>query len=99
MSRHTQMYANTRWRKRRAEQLRKSPLCAYCLRMGKATSANTADHITPHKGDPVKFEGPLQSLCHDCHVKVKALEERGKGQIGGDAQGNPIDPHHHWNVP
>jgi len=97
MSRHTHMYANARWRKRRAEQLRKKPLCAYCLRMGKATEATVADHLTPHRGNTILFEGPLQSLCGSCHSKVKALEEGGKGQIGGDADGNPIDPNHHWN--
>jgi 5-methylcytosine-specific restriction enzyme A len=98
MSQHTHMYQNSRWRKRRAEQLKKEPLCRYCRKVGKATEASVADHITPHRGDPVKFEGPLMSLCPPCHNRVKKLEEGGKGVIGGDTQGNPIDPNHHWNL-
>lgn len=97
MSQFTKMYANARWRNRRKEQLRIEPLCRYCRFVGKAVEATVADHITPHKGDPVLFEGPLQSLCNPCHVKVKRLEEEGKGMIGGDSSGNPIDPNHHWN--
>lgn len=63
------------WRKRRADQLRAFPLCAYCLEDGIARVATVADHITPHRGDPVLFAGPLMSLCADCHNGRKAKEE------------------------
>jgi len=99
MSQHQKMYNNSRWRKRRAELLRKEPLCRYCRAKGLAVEATVADHVTPHKGDPVLFEGRLQPLCKACHDRVKKLEEGGKGVIGGDTQGNPIDPNHHWNMP
>jgi 5-methylcytosine-specific restriction endonuclease McrA len=67
--------------------------------MGKATEATVADHIIPHKGDLKLFwEGRLQSLCKPCHDRVKKLEEGGRGVIGGDIQGNPVDPCHHWNL-
>lgn len=100
MSQHSKLYNNTRWRKKRAEQLRVEPLCRYCRKRGLAVEATVADHIIPHKGDLKLFwEGKLASLCASCHSKVKALEEQGKGQIGGDTQGNPIDPNHHWNQP
>lgn len=98
MSKHAKLYNCTRWRKLRAEQLRKFPLCAYCLKLGKATEATVCDHVIPHRGDIVKFwKGPFSSLCSPCHNRAKKLEEGGKGVIGGDTQGNPIDPNHHWN--
>lgn len=75
---------DARWRRRREQQLRAEPLCAYCLRSGRAVEATVADHITPHRGDPALFEGPLQSLCASCHSSAKAKEER-------DAR-NGLDP-------
>ena len=83
----------------RRAQLRKEPLCAYCLRKGLVTAATVADHIVPHKGDArSQWTGPLQSLCHSCHVGEKAVEEhRGySDQIGLD--GLPIDPKHPINL-
>lgn len=98
MSRHSKLYNNTRWRKLRARQLSHYPLCAYCLRRGLTVEATVCDHCIPHKGDLKAFwAGPFQSLCAGCHSKVKALEEHGKGIIGGDTDGNPTDPGHHWN--
>lgn len=67
------------WRKRRADQLRAHPLCAYCLVQGQARIATVADHITPHRGDAVLFAGPLMSLCKTCHDGRKAQEERAAG--------------------
>jgi hypothetical protein len=66
---------------------------------GQASIATVADHITPHRGDPVLFAGPLQSLCAPCHNGVKqSLEQGGDGLIrGSDARGNPLDPRHPWN--
>lgn len=89
-----------RWRQRRADQLRAHPLCRLCLEIrGEARPATVADHITPHRGDPVLFAGPLQSLCAPCHNGVKqSLESGGDGFIrGSDARGNPLDPRHPWN--
>ena len=71
------MYQNTRWRKRRAEQLRKFPLCEKCLEQGRAVEATVCDHIDPHKGDLEKFwAGPFQSLCKT-HHDVKTIMEDG----------------------
>lgn len=100
MSQHSKLYNCTRWRKLRARQLSLYPLCAYHLRQGLAIEATVCDHVTPHRGDLKLFwQGPFQSLCAQCHNRVKKLEEGGKGVIGGDTQGNPIDPNHHWNQP
>lgn len=88
------------WRKRRAQQLSAHPLCAMCLRMtGQVTPATVADHIEPHRGDPVLFAGPLQSLCKPCHDSWKQQAESGGLMKGCDINGNPIDPRHPWNKP
>ena len=65
-----------RWRIRRALQLDKQPLCVMCKADGRITPATVADHITPHKGDPLLFAGPLQSLCKACHDSRKQSEEK-----------------------
>ena len=97
MSQWSHLYNSRAWRKRRADLLRHEPLCRYCLRVGRTTEATVADHVEPHKGDPVKFAGPIQPLCASCHSSVKAREEGGSGIIGHDLNGHPIDPGHHWN--
>ena len=54
-------YQSTAWQNRRKRQLAHNPLCAMCGRR-----ASHADHITnlAAGGD---VNGPLQSLCGDCH--------------------------------
>jgi 5-methylcytosine-specific restriction enzyme A len=93
--RHSDYYKSRSWKKRRAQQLRKEPLCAMCLAVGKAIPATVADHIVPHRGDWNSFRsGALQSLCKAHHDSAKWLEE-GKAyssQIGAD--GWPVDPRH-----
>ena len=92
------LYNTTRWRRRRKAQLGAEPLCRYCASLGYITAARVADHIEPHKGDELLFfEGELQSLCTHCHNSVKAEKERGGLMRGGDANGMPLDPDHHWN--
>lgn len=55
------------WRKRRDAHLRANPYCVDCERSGRLVAADEADHIVPHRGDPVLFDGPIQSLCRTCH--------------------------------
>ena len=81
-------YALERWRVRRAAQIRKEPLCAFCLTRGVVTPARVADHIVSHRGDWNAFMfGRLQSLCSHCHESVK----RAPWQVL-DADGWPIQP-------
>jgi 5-methylcytosine-specific restriction endonuclease McrA len=89
-----------RWRKRREQQLREHPLCRLCMAiLGRATAATVADHITPHRGDPVLFAGPLQSLCKSCHDSWKQSAEAGRSLFkGADRNGMPLDPRHPWNA-
>lgn len=88
------------WRKRRSEQLRLHPLCRLCADIwGRVTAATVADHITPHRGNPVLFAGPLQSLCASCHSGWKQQLETSGRIRGCDASGIPLDRAHHWNTP
>jgi 5-methylcytosine-specific restriction protein A len=97
VSQWSHLYNSRAWRKRRAELLRREPLCRYCLRVGRTTEATVADHVEPHKGDPIKFLGPIQPLCKTCHDSVKAKEEGGSGLVGHDTQGAPLDVAHPWH--
>ena len=72
-------YGTAAWKKRRAEQLSREPLCWMCLEDGTVATATVADHDPPHKGDWQRFmTGPLKSLCKRHHDSDKALIEAGK---------------------
>jgi hypothetical protein len=65
-----------RWRKVARLQLAEHPLCANCLKEGKITAAQVADHIVPHRGDVNLFwQGKLNSLCWSCHSNIKQQQE------------------------
>jgi HNH endonuclease len=71
-----------------------------CLERGLARPAFAADHVRPHRGDANEFFlGPLQSLCRECHDRVKRFQEN-RGylpDVGVDSC--PIDPNHPANRP
>jgi 5-methylcytosine-specific restriction protein A len=90
-------YKLARWKRKRAEQLQREPLCAMCRAVGRTVAASVADHVKPHRGDPHLFwNGKLQSLCPDCHDRHKQAQERTGVLVGADADGTPLDPAHHW---
>ena len=70
---------DSRWEKRRSNFLMNNPLCVECLKNGKYTPANVADHIVPHKGDKRLFydDNNLQSLCDSCHGVKSSREDKG----------------------
>lgn len=73
------MYATNdpRWRRIRAAQLAREPLCREHAAKGRAVAANHVDHID---GDPMNnFESNLQSLCARCHSRKTARENGGFG--------------------
>jgi 5-methylcytosine-specific restriction endonuclease McrA len=86
-------YQIEKWRKRRRLQLRTEPLCAYCLKRGLVVPADIADHVEPHRGDPIKFyTGRLQSLCKPCHDGDKRyFEQRGYDRPTIGVDGWPIE--------
>jgi len=92
------LYDNKRWRARSAQQLRQHPLCAFCLKEGRARLAKVADHIVAHNGDQqLFFYGELQSLCVTHHNSRKQQIERigYSKEVGLD--GWPVDPKHPAN--
>lgn len=93
------LHSTSRWQKRRAHQLLIEPLCRMCQARGRVTAATVADHVVPHRGDPVLFEGPLQSLCAKCHNSIKQRMEKSGRVQGCDEKGLPLDPSHAWNRP
>lgn len=74
---HSNLYSHRRWRRIRADQLRREPLCRFCDSNGRVTEATVCDHIDPHRGDLAKFwAGPFQSLCKHCHDGEKQRLEK-----------------------
>lgn len=67
------VYRDARWRRARAEQIKRQPLCA-C-----GQPATDVDHILPHRGrEEYAFNlDNLQSMCHACHMR-KTREDRGR---------------------
>lgn len=80
------------WRRRRAAHLALYPLCSYCQTRGLIEAATVADHVTPHRDDPVLFKGPLQSLCTPCHSGTKQQFEATGTLRGTDISGVPTGP-------
>jgi 5-methylcytosine-specific restriction protein A len=74
-------YGTARWKKRRADQLIREPLCRRCLSAGLIVAATVANHIVPHRGDATLFwESAIESLCARCHNSVVQSEEAGGGK-------------------
>ena len=91
-------YDSRRWRKRARLHKAANPVCVMCEQKGLAVPVEVADHIVPHRGDPMLFwYGELQSLCWSCHSKSKQqIERRGfTTDIGID--GWPTDDKHPSN--
>ena len=86
-------YGTRRWRRRALRHLRDNPFCVMCLRAGGVyTAATVADHIRPHRGDPVAFwTGKLQSLCPPHHGADKQREELLSRPLAVDLDGWPIE--------
>ena len=95
---YRKLYKTTRWQRIREAQLRAHPLCQMCEAQGRIVAATVCDHVTPHRGDELKFyAGPFASLCKPCHDSTNQAEEhRGySNAIGLD--GWPTDGRHPAN--
>jgi 5-methylcytosine-specific restriction protein A len=65
------------WKRRRADQLARQPLCERCMRNGMTIEADVVHHVMPHHGDWHLFvSGELESLCKRCHDREAQAEER-----------------------
>lgn len=92
------LYNDKRWLDRREEQLEREPYCAMCRQEGKTKLATIADHVNPHRGDPIQFfDGLLQSLCWYHHSSTKQRQERSGVLVGFDKNGAALDPNSPWN--
>jgi 5-methylcytosine-specific restriction protein A len=93
-------YKTVAWLAIRAKRLAEEPLCRRCKARGRLVSANTCDHIEPHRGNRELFFDYLntQSLCPLCHNASKQSEERRGHAFGNGADGRPTDPTHPWNA-
>ena len=87
------LYHSVTWRRLRAVQLQKQPLCVMCEQQGKITPASVCDHVDCMW--PATLEGltrgPFQSLCKQCHsdksfedVRKMARAERLKFQVSDE---------------
>jgi len=94
----TTLYNNKRWRRLRAEQLAKCPLCWYCQEAGKVVAADTVDHFKPHRGNELLFwdKNNLKSSCTPCHNHLAAVKDTTGIVPGCGLTGEPLDPAHPW---
>lgn len=98
-------YNTTTWKRLRAAHLSLSPLCIGCAAMGRATPANTVDHITAINdgGPPFPGHDGLASYCPSCHSAKTArgteagAVRTGKPRRGCHPDGTPLDPDHPWH--
>lgn len=94
-------YKTPEWKRIRAAQLLKQPLCERHLKQGRIVKATIVHHVTPHKGNWALFlSGPFESACDDCHGGPLQKEEaRGLAYSTAvdPATGFPLDPRHPAN--
>ncbi len=85
-----------KWQAARVAYLQANPTCVMCA--PRIVPASVVDHKTPHRGDMSLFwsRSNWQSLCRTCHNGRKQQLERSGTVRGFDADGNPLDPNHHW---
>lgn len=83
------------WAKLRRMVLAEVPLCQYCP-PGVITPATEVDHKNNDPADNSREN--LVSTCKPCHsIKTMAYMYGRPARMGCDAEGNPINPAHHWN--
>jgi len=94
------IYDKQHWKRLRAQQLRREPLCAMCFERGITRPAVDVDHIVPlaDGGEPWSFDN-LRSLCHEDHARVTRAAQAGRDVVlsGCGADGYPLDPRAWWH--
>jgi len=94
-----------RWRRIRARQLAREPLCRHCKADGLTVPATVVDHIDGKAETAHDYrESNLASLCERHHSLKTAMENGSFGRAPGaakragfDANGVPLDRTHPWN--
>ena len=94
------LYGTAAWKRARATQLRKHPLCEMCEQQGILTPATVVNHRKPHRGDVTLFLDPAnhESTCKTHHDSAIQSHERTGVERGCDASGMPHDSGSHWRA-
>lgn len=100
----SRVYDTQRWKRVRANQLAREPLCRLCIEEGQniPRPAHHVDHKTPISAGGAPFDpANLQSLCHAHHSEKTALDKVGIAfddweLRGCYPDGSPRDPSHPW---
>lgn len=94
------LYASKAWAALRASHLAEHPLCAWCSEAGYTRAAEVVDHSLAHRGNEALFFDPanLLSLCRPHHDSAAQSRDRTGRVRGCDINGQPLDPHHPWNL-
>ena len=71
------LYRTARWKRTRAEQLARQPLCETCLSMGRITAATVCNHVDKDSKATIEgfYAGPFTSECTPCHNGVVQRDE------------------------
>ena len=71
------LYKTARWKRTRAEQLAKQPLCETCLSQGRITAATVCNHADKDSKATIEgfYAGPFTSECAPCHNGVVQRDE------------------------
>ena len=97
---YRRLYRTAAWKRMRAAQLARQPLCERCVKAGRVTAATVVNHRDPHKGDMARFSdrANLESACAPCHDgAIQSEERRGYStEIGAD--GWPTCERHPMNA-
>ena len=72
------LYKTARWKRTRAEQLARQPLCETCLSMGRITAATVCNHVDKDSKATIEgfYAGPFTSLCALHHDSTQQREEK-----------------------
>lgn len=100
---YRRLYKSARWAGKhgvRAQQLKRQPLCEFCLKAGRITRATVCDHRDPKSKltEDGFFRGPFLSLCKPHHDGAKQAEERRGYSAAVDLSGWPVDDRHPVNA-
>ena len=89
---------NYAWQQFRLGKLRRNPLCAWCLEMGKTVAATDVHHIKPLRDRPdLKLsDANTVALCKGCHDGPAQHEEKTGHRRGCGVDGMPLDANHPW---
>ena len=101
MARSNRLYAtnSAQWRRMRELVLSREPLCRTCAATGRTVPALHVDHVNGRADRREDYQPEnLAPLCASCHSSKTNSQRAGRPMRGCDANGNPIDPTHHWGA-